>query len=237
MQVARQALPLLEGGKVARLIVEPRILDRDRGLVRERPGQRAVARAVAIRFGVSSSRNPIVRSRTLSGTNSNERAFISSAVSASGALSRNARAASPSPQRLSMMSGLPLRSCAQRDHLPAREARARDHLGGQRAAVIEDHQLVALDDEDRRARASEHDLQLLQHHAQQGLELEVRGDGVRDLEQRRQLARPLRHLLLEQAQRALALGHVPHDRQDVHAPAVAESLSPQLEPGQPPVRA
>jgi hypothetical protein len=103
--------------------------------------------------------------------------------------------------------------------------------------VIEDHQLVTVDDEDRRPRASEHDLQLLQHHAKQGLELEVGGDGVRDLEQRRQLACPLRHLLLQQAQRALALGHVAHDGQHVHAPGVAESPAAQLEPGQPPVRA
>ena len=186
---------------------------------------------------LSSSRNPIVRSRTLSGTSSNERACISSAVSASGRpVAERARRVAVAPEVVDdERAAVSLLHAG--DHLPAGEARARDHVVGERPAVIEDHQLVALDDEDADARAAEHDLQLLQHHAQQRLQLQVRRDGVRDLQQRRQLARPLRHLLFQQAQRTLALGHVTHDRQDVHAPAVAESLAPQLEPGQPPVRA
>lgn len=69
---------------------------------------------------------------------------------------------------------------------------------GERATGVGDDHRIALDGEDGATRIAGDRLQLIEHEAQKALEVERRGDGMGDLKQGGELARPLDDALFEQ---------------------------------------
>jgi len=163
VQLTRQALPLLERRQPACLIVQARILDRDRGLVGECPRQLGVARAVAVRFVAVHEQEADEPTAHLERyQHESARVHQQRGQRRRSRLSerRGGRAVAPDVVDHERAAPSQFRG---RGGPAAREPRRCDGVGGHRSPMVEDDQFVAVHDQDRRARTAQHALQLLQH--------------------------------------------------------------------------